>query len=425
MDENGGTQSNRFVAIKDDRIAYIGDAAPEEDFGRSYDGRGRLLLPGFYNAHAHSPMTLLRGYGENLGLQDWLATRIFPFEDKLDGNAVYWGTLLAIAESLRFGIVSTTDMYNFCEDMVRAALESGVKMNVGRAILSFNDGDDLFSLENFREAKALYASYNGAGGGRVKVDMSLHAEYTSNPGVAGQLADYMKELGAGMHVHVSETQKEHEECKERHGGKTPVEYLASLGLFDTKATAAHCVWVTDADMEILAEKGVTVASCPVSNMKLASGVCDVPRLLKKGVNVAIGTDGDASNNSLNFIEEMKFFALGNKIMKQDPTLVTPAETIRAATAAGAASQGRTDCGAIRVGNKADLIAVDLTVPNMHPVHDLANNLVYAASGSDIRLTMVDGKTLYEDGEYKTLDIEKILFETGKATDKILKALKHG
>ncbi|MDR2295754.1 MAG: amidohydrolase [Clostridiales Family XIII bacterium] len=419
--EDGRAEEGRYVGIAGDRIAYVGATAPAEDFGEVYAGSGRLLMPAFYNAHAHSPMTLLRGYGENLKLQDWLTTRIFPFEDKLTGEAVYFGTLLAVAESLRFGIVSTTDMYYFCEDMLRAFAESGAKVNISRGITCFTD-EDLTDLTGFREAKRLVEAYDGTADGRVKAELSLHAEYTSNPKIAAQLAEYANATGAGMHVHISETKAEHEACMARHGGKTPVAYLASLGFFETRTTAAHCVHVTEADMDILAQKGVTVASCPVSNMKLSSGVCDVPRLLEKGVNVAIGTDGAASNNSLNFIEEMKFFALANKLMRGDPTLVSPACALTAATASGARSQGRPDCGAIRVGAKADLIVLDLSVPNMHPVHALANNVVYAASGGDLCLTMADGRVLYRDGCYKTIDIERTLFEADRATERILGAL---
>ncbi|GHU49106.1 N-ethylammeline chlorohydrolase [Clostridia bacterium] len=410
-----------FVGVKDKTIEYVGTEAPTEDFGSAYDGRGKLLLPGFYNAHAHSPMTLLRGYGENLRLSDWLNTRIFPFEAKLDSNAVYWGTLLAMAESMRFGIVSSTDMYDFGEEAIKAVIESGLKVNFGRAVLCFTD-EDIYELKGFVESKQLFQEWNGAEEGRIKVDMSLHAEYTSTEKIVAQLADYNRELGAGMHVHVSETKEEVEACKERHGGKSPVAYLAELGLFDTRTTAAHCVWLTDEDRDILAEKNVTVASCPVSNMKLASGVCNVPALLEKGVEVALGTDSVASNNSLNFIEEMKFFALANKVMKADPTLISPVQTLRTATLAGARSQGRYDCGLIKEGFRADLTVLDITGPHMHPVHDLMNNLVYAASGSDVLTTVSDGKVVYDKGEYLTLDIERVIYETEKATERILREM---
>ncbi len=420
IDDQFQVRENMYVATTEDKITYIGEVCPEGDFGREYDGKGKLLMSGFVNTHAHSAMSLLRGYGENLSLQDWLNKRIFPFEDKLTGEAAYWGTMLAMAESLRYGIVSTTDMYYFAEDMLRAIEESGTKNNYSRAVTCFSD-DDLFDLASAKEMKDIYERFNGAADGRIKIDMSIHAEYTSTPKVVKQMAEYTKEIGANMHVHLSETQSEHEGCKEKHG-MTPAQYFNSLGLFDTPTTAAHCVWLEPDDYPILKEKGVTVACNPVSNLKLASGVCNVPELLRQGINVGIGTDSVASNNSLNFIEEMKFFALASKGKFYDPTAVTPVETLKAATIAGAKAQGREDCGLLKEGYKADLVVIDITGPHMYPVHDLINNLVYSASGSDVVMTMADGKVLYENGEYKTIDIEKTLFEADRWTKNILKQL---
>lgn len=421
LDENFEARDNMYVGIKGEFIDYIDNKEPETDYGDVYDGKGKLLMSGFYNSHAHTPMTLMRGYGENMSLQDWLTKRIFPFEDKLNGEAVYAGMLLGIAESLRFGIVSTTDMYYFCDDMARAVLETGVKNNLGRGVVNFSEDADIESLQGIQETKRLYEAYHNAGNGRLKIDVSLHGEYTSNPKTALYLADYMKSTGLNMHVHVSETEFEHEECKKRHR-LTPVQYLSMHGIFDTKATAAHCVWLEGEDFDILKEKGVTVASCPISNMKLASGVCNVPLLLKKGVNVAIGTDSVASNNSLNMIEEIKVFAIANKGKQYDPTLITPVEALKAATYAGAKGQGREDCGKLAVGYKADLIVLDLSQPHMHPVHNLANNVVYSASGSDVLLTMVDGRVLYRDGEFLTIDLEKAVFEAEKEMERILREL---
>ncbi len=422
LDENYDLKENMYVGIKGETIDYIDTVEPKENYGISYDGKGKLLMSGFFNSHAHTPMTLMRGYGENMSLQDWLTKRIFPFEEKLNAESVYAGMLLGIAESLRFGIVSTTDMYYFGDDMARAILESGVKNNLGRGVVNFSEDGDIDDLQGFQETKHLFETYHNEGNGRLKVDVSLHGEYTSNPKTARHLAEYMKSVGANMHVHVSETEFEHEECKKRHG-VTPVQYLAQNQIFDTKATAAHCVWLEGEDFDILAKKGVTVASCPISNLKLASGVCNVPLLLEKGVNVAIGTDSVASNNSLNMIEEMKVFAIANKGKQFDPTLITPVDTLRAATFAGAKGQGRDDCGKLAVGFKADLIVMDLSKPNMHPIHSLATNMVYSASGSDVLLTMVDGKVLYQNGEYLTIDIEKTLFEAEKSTKRILGELK--
>ena len=440
LDENIEIKENMYVGTEGSRITYIGTEAPGEDkagaaaavkgagkapvaadFGETYDGRGKLIMPAFYNSHGHSPMALMRGYGENMVLQDWLNKLIFPFEDKLDSNAVYWGTLLTMAESMRFGIVSTTDMYYFIDDMVRATSDAGMKGNISRAIVNFDDSD-VWQLPSMHEMKRTFEAYHNMDDERIKMDVSIHAEYTSNHLAVEAVSAFGRERGANMHIHISETRSEHEECKERHNGMTPVKYFNSLGAWDMPATAAHCVWIEGEDFDILKEKGVTVATNPVSNLKLASGVCNVPKLLDMGINVAIGTDSVASNNSLNFFEEMKVMALAAKEKFSDPTAVTPQQVLKAATVNGAMGQGRTDCGVIREGNRADLIVVDLNQPNMHPVHKMANNLVYSASGSDVLLTMADGKVLYEKGEYKTIDIEKTIFEAARATEKILKQL---
>lgn len=420
LNESFEIEENMYVGIEGEKITYISKEAPKRGFGRVYDGTGKLLMSGFVNTHAHSPMALMRGYGENMALQDWLNKKIFPFEAKLTGDAVYWATMLAMAESVRFGIVSTTDMYYFSEDMVRAIAESGTKNNLSRSITCFDDSE-LWELESAKEMKSLFETYHNAEGGRIKVDMSIHAEYTSTPKIVRQMAEYTSSIGANMHVHLSETQSEHEECKARHG-MTPAAYFNRLGLFDTPTTAAHCVWIEGEDFEILKEKGVTVASNPVSNMKLASGVCNVPKLLDMGINVSLGTDSVASNNSLNYIEEMKYFATAAKERVKDPTAVTPKQALRAATSSGARSQGRSDTGVLARGKKADLIVLDISGPHMHPVHSLINNLVYSASGSDVVLTMADGKILYENGKYFTIDLERAVYETERAAKKILQAL---
>ena len=421
LNENLDVEKERYVLVKGDRIAYIGDKPPAEPCGREYDGRGKLLMSGFFNAHAHSPMTLMRGYGENLALQDWLNKKIFPFEDKLDSNAVYWGTMLAMAESLKFGIVSTSDMYYFCEDMAEAVAECGAKSNISRSVTNIT-GEDPQTLTSIKENTDFYNKYHNTADGRIRVDMSLHGEYTSDARTARVLADCARDAGdVIMHVHLSETKLEHEECKQRHG-MTPAAYMEKMGLFDVPALAAHCVYAEDDDMDIFRAKGVTVATNPVSNMKLASGVCNASKVIDKGVNLAIGTDSVASNNSLNFIEEMKTLAISSKVYYADPTLIKPKDALRAATSGGAMAQGRTDSGILKVGNKADLIVLDISGPNMHPVHSLINNIVYSCSGGEVIMTMVDGNVLYENGIYSLIDIEKTVYEVEKATQRILERL---
>ncbi len=420
LDENFEIKQNMYVGIEGERIEYIGEAEPQKDYGRSYDGKGKLLMCGFYNSHGHSPMALMRGYGENLALQDWLNIKIFPFEDKLDSNAVYWGTMLTMAESLRFGIVSTSDMYYFIDDMVAATGDAHMKANISRAIVGSSE-DDLWRLPSMQEMKSCFEAYHNAYNGRIKMDVSIHAEYTSAPETVRAVAQYGSEVGTRLHIHASESRTEHEECKKKYG-KTPIAYFRDLGALEIPTTAAHCVWLEGEDFDILKEKGVTVASNPISNMKLSSGVCNVPELLNRGINVAIGTDSVASNNSLNFFEEMKCFAMASKMMFNDPTAVTPKQTLYAATRGGALGQGRDDCGLLKEGFKADLIVVDIDKPNMYPVHNLLNNLVYSASGTDIVMTLVDGEPLYENGEYTTIDICRTIREANAATARIVEQL---
>ena len=420
LDEQLNVKNNMFIGVTGDKIDHIGAAMPEKEYGEVYDGKGKLVMSAFYNAHAHSPMTLLRGYGENMRLAEWLNEKVFPFEAKLNGDDVYWGTMLAMAESIRYGIVSSTDMYYFCDRMAEAVLLSGAKNNLARGIVNFS-GQSIKGQQSYNEIGPVYKEYNGAGNGRLKIDLCIHAEYTSDPETVTAISEYAKQIGANFHIHLSETKVEHEECRSRRQ-KTPARYFYDLGVFDIKTTAAHCVWLEGEDFDILAENGVTVATCPVSNMKLASGICNVPLLVQKGVNVALGTDSVSSNNNMNFIEEMKFMACAAKIKESDPTAVTPKEVIYSATKAGAKSQGREDCGALKTGNKADIIVFDIDKPHMYPVHDVLTNIVYSASGSDIVLTMADGKVLYKDGAFTTIDIEKTLFETEKSKARILSEL---
>ena len=424
VDENFDYQEDMYVGISGNLITYIGKEAPSdalrEHYYQTYDGKGKVLMPGFVNAHGHSPMSLMRGYGENLPLQRWLNELVFPFEDQLDGEAVYNGTLLSMAESIRYGITSTSDMYFWVDDMVRAITTSGAKANIARAVTHF--GGDVYQLPSFIEQRDSILMYHGFDEGRILIDASVHAEYTNSDESVKAVVEQCREHDLIMHIHLSETENEVNECIERRGGKTPVEYFDSLGLFDGPVLAAHSVWLTDNDYQILKSKNVTVASNPISNLKLVSGICDVKKLMDNGIRVAIGTDSSTSNNSLDFFEEIKTFALLAKLKSGDPAFMTPKQALYAATRAGALAQGRKTSGLIKEGYRADLIVVDTDVPNMQPSHNMLNNLVYSACGKDVCLTMVDGRVLYQDGEYKTIDIEKVMYDTNAAKDRILAKL---
>lgn len=419
VDENFAYRENMYVATAGNLIAYIGETEPDnsEVYGEVYDGQGKVLMPGFYNAHGHSAMTLMRGYAENLPLQSWLDDYILPFEDQHYEEGVYWATMLAQAESVRYGIVSTTDMYFFCDAIIRAISTVGTKANVGRSVVHFGDCE-IEDNYRYKELIDLIKMYHGWADGRILTACDLHAEYTNDEDMMKAVARLAKKYDVGVQIHCAETEHETEGCKRRHG-MTPVEFLEHCGLLDQPANLAHCVWLTDNDIEILKKHSVTVTTCPSSNLKLVDGICDVPRLIDEGINVAIGTDSVASNNNLNFFEEMKLMALLGKIKASDPSAMKPEQVLYSATRAGALAQGRDNCGLIKEGFRADMIVVDMNQPNMRPIHDVINNLVYSADGKDVCLTMVDGEVLYADGEYKTLDINEVIEKTEQVVAKML------
>ena len=389
-------------------IAKTGEPIPEaESADRVIDCTGRLMMPGLYNCHTHAAMTLFRGYGEDLPLQRWLEERIFPAEDLLTDRAVYDASLWAIAEMLKNGIVSFTDMYFFCENTARAVEETGIKANISRSLVSFDPDADLYSDSRFLEAKSLFEHWHETAGGRIKIDMALHAEYTNVERYCRQAAEFTASIGARMHIHLSETQKEHEECKARRNGRTPAAFFCDCGLLDSPTTAAHCVWVSEEDMDILHDKRVFVAHNPVSNLKLGSGVMPLSRMRTHGVDIALGTDGAASNNTLDILKEMYIAAILHKGVERDPSTPSASYMIEAATRTGARSQGRDDCGLLKPGCRADLILLDLTAIHNIPCYDPAYAAVYSANASDVRLTMVDGRILYENGEFTTIDMEKL------------------
>ena len=425
IDETMQVREHMYLGTIDDRISYLGDVPPADPslYGEEYGAcSGKLFIPGFFNAHSHAAMHLLRGYGENLTLHDWLNQRIFPFEAHLTADDIYWATQLGVAEMLRFGIVGTTDMYSMGEAMGRAFADSGIKANFSVGTTCFDDRT-FQQMPQYAETLKLKELFHGYDNGRLQVDFSLHAEYTSSERIASGIAEAAAAAGLGMHCHVAETAFEVAGCRERHQGKSPVKYLADLGVFDVPTTAAHCVYIDEEDIAILTDKKVTVASCPKSNMKLASGFCPVGKLLQSGTNVALGTDSVASNNNLNMLEELKTFALIHKGVSGDPTLITPAEALYAATRAGALAQGRQDCGYLKEGYKADIVALNIDTIYMHPIHNQLNNLVYASCGSDIVMTMVDGRVLYDHGSFPHLDIEKLLYETEHSCQRILHELQ--
>ncbi len=406
-----------FVGVNDDKIDYIGAEKPIEKYDIEKDMSGKLLMPGLYNNHTHVAMTLLRGVGSDLPLQKWLFDTVFPIEDKLDNYRVGVGSELAMLEMLAGGTVSFTDMYFLLDDEYEKVINSGMKANISRCVQCFDPNEN--PEDNFRIKESLdyYNRYNNSADGRVKVDFSIHAEYTTAEHIAKYYIDRCNELKGNMHIHVSETKSEHLECIERHG-MTPTQWLEKLGAFSLNVNMAHCVALDDNDMEIIKKYNATVSHNPTSNMKLASGFARIPKMLDMGINVTLGTDGTASNNNLNMFEEMHLASIIHNGFNNDAELMKADEVIKMATLNGAKSQGRAECGEIKVGNKADIIAIDMDKPHLFPALDKKALITYSAQDSDVCMTMVDGKILYENGEYKTLDREKIFYDVNKIVSEI-------
>ena len=426
IDENFDYQPDMFVGIIDDKIAYIGADEPADaaQFGDAVDGAGRLMIPAMYNAHAHAPMTLLRGYAENLPLQSWLNDAVWPFEAKMNAEDNYWATLLSCAEMARYGCVSFSDMYYHTPERAAAVAESGLKANLCTSPLAF-EPKDISEYPCFAEMEEGVAKYNGAENGRIKFEACVHAEYTNNDVTCKSVVDWAKKNGVGMQIHLSETKQEVEDCKGRHNGMSPVQWFDSLGAFDVPMNAAHCVWVDDADIEIMAEKGVFVAHNPASNMKLASGFAPIPAMLEAGVKVALGTDGMASNNNHDMFQDMYLMAMLPKGNLLDPAVVTPKQALEAATRNGALAQGRTDCGLVKEGFKADLALIDITGPSWAPVNDMLTNVVYAGHGSDVVMTLCDGVVVYDNGTWPRIDVERAKAEVAERTVRIQNELAEG
>ena len=348
----------------------------------------RLVLPGLINCHGHTAMTLVRGLGSGLPLQRWLEEAIFPVEAKMTPEDVYAGNVWGIREMLAGGTTAVADMYDFPAEMAKALDEIGMKGRVCRVGLNFVPGRLEDCIEFTRAFNVSRLKSN------VLADLCIHSEYLTDEAFCRGIAEANKELKRPLHVHVSETEKEHRECLARHG-KTPIAYLASTGILDHGGYAAHCVWCTDDDFRIMAEKGVSLIHNPTSNMKLGSGFARIARAMELGVNVALGTDGCASNDNLDMFEEMHIASLIHKGLAKDPTVLSAWDVIDMATKNGAKALGMDDTGEIAVGKKADLCVVDLDRPHLTPCLDIPNLVVSSMHASDVVMTIVDGRVVYE------------------------------
>ncbi len=404
------------IEIEGDTVTYAGTVRNTlQTFDRIIDGKGMVAIPGLINCHTHASMSLFRGYGDDLPLMKWLNERIWPVEEKLTGEDVYWGAALSIAEMLRSGTTAFADMYFFMDDVARAVEEAGIKADLSFGLVS--SGDDWEgSIENCRR---FYNSWNGKADGRITVSLGPHAPYTCVPEFLAMVKGLADELGAKVHMHIAETLDEINRIKDKYD-KTPVEYVEDTGLFEGEVIAAHCVHLTGKDMEIMNNSRVTAVHNPHSNMKLASGIAPVDKMREKGINVALGTDSSCSNNNLDMIAEMKAAALLQKVGTMDAVALPAYEALNMATVNGARALGREgQTGRIKAGMKADIVLVDMDRFHLYPQHDLVSNVVYAAGGGDVAYTIVNGKVLVEKGELVSLDREKIFYEVDRSLKRLL------
>lgn len=409
------------IGIADGKILFA-DAEPasvDRFRARSHEpleeieGEGMVALPGFINLHNHVSMSLMRSYADDMPLMPWLNDKIWPFEAKLNGEDIYLGAKLGIAEMLLGGTTSFVDMYWHSDRVADAMSEMGIRGVVCPTFVGAN-------YDNFEPEAIRMAEKYGSKKGRIQIMLAPHAAYTCPPDTLKKALKIADRYGLGIQIHVSETLDEQRMIREQYG-KTPVAHLRDVGLFERPVLAAHCVYVDEADMEIMARCGVSVAHNPQSNMKLASGIAPVSRMLEAGINVGIGTDGPSSNNDLDMWEELRTASLLQKVATLNPCVLTAYQTLRMATVHGAKAIGREDeLGVIAPGALADLMLVDMRRTHLSPQNDLIANLVYCGKASDVDTVIVDGQVVVKEHQLLTADVQTLCRDAGERVDEIKK-----
>ena len=411
-----GQTKNANIAVEGSKILAIGEAPADFIAEQTIDAKDMLAIPGFVNAHTHASMTLLRSYADDMELMTWLNDHIWPVEAKMISNDIYWGAALAAVEMLESGTTTFADMYGpFMERVADVVTESGMRGVLSRGIIGVApDGE-----KKIEENISLYEDYHGAANGRIKVMFGPHAPYTCPPDFLKKVAAAAQRLGAEVHIHMNETKAEIEQITKQYG-KRPFEYVEDTGLFESPTLAAHCVHLSDDEIAIIKKHNIRVAHNPGSNMKLASGIAPVPRLLKEGVTVALGTDGTSSNNNLDMLQEVQLAALLHKVNEYDPLAVPAFEALKMGTEYGAKAVGLDGIGRLEAGAKADIVLVSMKGAAWVPRFNEVSLLVYSGSAADVDTVICDDKVLMQHRELKTLDEEKIKYEAQKCAERLTK-----
>ena len=411
-----GSVKTTDIAVAGNTIAKIGTVGNEWQADAVVDATGKFAVPGFVNAHTHASMTLLRSYADDMNLMDWLEKEIWPVEAKMHSKDIYWGAMLAAVEMIKSGTTSFADMYGpQMEEVAKVVDASGMRAVLSRGII----GVAPTGLQSLESNKELFRNFHGAANGRISVMFGPHAPYTCPPDFMRKVVAAAKDLKAEIHIHLAETKGEVENCLKEYG-KTPFGIMEETGILDCGVLAAHCVHLTDADIALMAKYHVRAAHNPGSNMKLASGIAPVPKLLKAGVCVALGTDGASSNNNLDMLEEIRLAALLHKVDTLDPLAVPALEALRMGTEYGAKALGIEKLGRLEEGFKADITLFDTNSAAWCPQHDLLSLLVYSANSSSVDSVMIDGKLVMEKGHLLTLDEERILYEANRCAMELTK-----
>ena len=412
------------VVIENGTIIDLGRASEIKHKYPRYekiDASRKIILPGLINTHTHAAMTLMRSVADDMELMDWLTKKIWPIEDHLTADDVYHGTLMALVEMIKTGTTAFNDMYFFMDKVAEAVKESGIRGILSRGLIEIPSKEA--GEEKLKEGLDFALRYNNYADGRVTTMLGPHAPYTCSPEYLKKIKDIAIEKNLPIHIHLAETKSEKENIEKTYnlklGEKGVIEYVNELGLLDAKVVAAHTVWLTDKDIKLIAEKQVGVAHNAVSNMKLGSGIAPIPELLTAGALVSIGTDGPASNNTLDMFREMRIVALLHKVNKLNPTVLPATEILKMATVNGAKALGLDKVGEIKVGYKADLILVDLNRASLTPAHNPISLLVYSADGYSVDTMFVDGNLIMENGKIQTLDEAKIRERGQKQAEDLL------
>ncbi|NMB32995.1 MAG: amidohydrolase [Clostridium sp.] len=410
--------TNTNLGIKDGYIEFVGAEQKELDkfsANKIIDGEGSLAVPGFVNSHTHSGMTLLRNFANDLALEEWLFKNVFPMEEKLSPRDVYWGSLLGIAEMIRTGTTTFADMYLYMEQVAQAVMETGIRANLCRSPLK--DGND--SVDDHIRCFDYFREWNNHADGRIKVYVEVHSVYLFDEISLKKSAQIAKELKTGIHIHILETLGEREESIKKYG-MSPAQICLKTGVFDVPVIGAHCIHLSPDDMDIIKEKKINVAHNPTSNLKLGSGIARINEMLEAGINVSLGTDGAASNNNLNMLEEMHLAALIHKGVHGDPLLLKAKQVLKMATSNGAKALGfEGEIGMIKEGMKADIILINTDKAHLCPLNDPVSAMVYSVQGSDVETVIIDGKIVMEKGELKTIDEEKVKYKVRQIAKRVL------